>query len=129
MKFLRKRIFFSEEENRYYAANPFKDLFFNNSGVDKGGISPDIYLKTRELSPFLVSAILDHLFFNFSREFWFKYPKLAESGKVHEALVSEFFEFLKSKKINVSIEEFKKNIDYIKPVSYTHLTLPTICSV
>ena len=123
MKFLRKRIFFSEEENRYYAANPFKDLFFNNSGVDKGGISPDIYLKTRELSPFLVSAILDHLFFNFSREFWFKYRKLAESGKVDEALVSEFFEFLKSKKINVSIEEFKKNIDYIKLFIQSNLLL------
>ena len=33
------------------------------------------------------------------------------------------------KKIEGQVEKYTNNVGYVPPVSYTHLTLPTICSV
>jgi len=120
---LRNRLFFSEKINQNDTEITFQKSSYKNSGVEKTGISPNIHLKAKKVSPFLVKALLNRLFFNFSREIWFKYRKLAESEKMNGVLISEFYEFAQNRNIQVSNEEFEKNIGYIKHQLRSNLLL------
>ena len=53
----------------------------------------------------------------------FKSGGLVKQNKAIEMLMEQM------KKLGLSVDDLTKNFENVKAVSYTHLTLPTICSV
>jgi carboxyl-terminal processing protease len=79
-----------------------------------GGITPDEHIDPLKSDHTQDELYIDHAFFNFSRDYFATHPSVSKDFTVDDAVLSEFKSFLKSKKIDVSDQDFNANLDWIK---------------
>jgi len=80
----------------------------------KGGVIPDIHVKSAVYPALLVKLISRGLFFQFSRELIADEPGIGEDFQADERVIKKFETFLSGKKIEYNSDEFKKEIKTIR---------------
>lgn len=80
----------------------------------KGGVTPDIHVKSAVYPALLVRLISRGLFFQFSRELINSDPAIGEDFQADDDVLKKFGTFLSEKKIEYDAEEFKKEVKSIR---------------
>lgn len=80
----------------------------------KGGVIPDIHVKSEVYPALLVKLISRGLFFQFSRELIADEPEIGEDFQADDGVIKKFETFLSGKKIEYNPDEFKKEIKTIR---------------
>jgi carboxyl-terminal processing protease len=79
-----------------------------------GGITPDEHIDPLKSNHTQDELYIQHAFFNFARAYFATHPSVSKDFTVDDAVLTEFKAFLKSKKIDVSDQDFNANLDWIK---------------
>jgi carboxyl-terminal processing protease len=79
-----------------------------------GGITPDEHIDPLKSNHTQDELYIQHAFFNFARAYFATHPSVTKDFTVDDAVLGEFKTFLKSKKIDVSDQDFTANLDWIK---------------
>lgn len=79
-----------------------------------GGITPDEHIEPLKSDHTQDELYINHAFFNFARFYYGSHPTVTKDFVVDDAVLSTFKGYLKSKKIDVTDQDFSANLDWIK---------------
>ena len=81
---------------------------YDSDQTIKGGVIPDVNVKSEVYSALLVKLISRGLFFNFAREFIANEPTIAEDFQADDQVLEKFETFLKKNEFDYNPTEFKQ---------------------
>ncbi|OQX86082.1 hypothetical protein B6D60_06830 [candidate division KSB1 bacterium 4484_87] len=101
-----------------------RPVFYTHAGrkvYGGGGITPDVKIKNKTITKFSTELIFKRLFFEFGSRYASKHPGLKKNFQkfkstfvVDKMVLTEFKNFIQSKKMEFKEDEFKKDLAYIK---------------
>lgn len=87
---------------------------YDSDDTIKGGVIPDIHVKSGVYPPLLVKLISRGLFFKFARKLINSDLKIEENFTADDIVIKKFKTFLKKNKVQYDAADFKKEIENIR---------------
>ncbi len=91
--------------------------YYTDSGREVsggGGIMPDVFVRPPELTSAAQEMLKKPIFFNFSVKYKSHNPDLPEDFEITEDIKNEFFEYMTGEGIEVSMEDFSSEREFVE---------------
>jgi len=107
------------------APTPHTDVRLTDGGREVyggGGITPDVKYEEPKLTPNQEVLVMHNVFFGFAKSYLGVHKTIPNDFQVTDAVLQEFQHYLADQKIQLSDQDFKDNLDFIR----TRIRLPLV---
>jgi len=107
------------------APTPHTDVRLTDGGREVyggGGITPDVKYEEPTLTPNQEVLVMHNVFFGFAKSYLGVHKTIPNDFQVTDAVLQEFQHYLADQKIQLSDQDFKDNLDFIR----TRIRLPLV---
>jgi len=107
------------------APTPHTDARLTDGGREVyggGGITPDVKYEEPKLTPNQEVLVMHNVFFGFAKSYLGVHKTIPNDFQVTDAVLQEFQHYLADQKIQLSDQDFKDNLDFIR----TRIRLPLV---